>query len=97
MTLQEITAEVTESVKSAPITGKTIKLQLDEGVVFIDLRQDPGVVSNDDVDADAVVTTTLDTLEKLGTKETNPMMAIMTGKIKIKGDMGAALALQAIL
>ena len=97
MTLQEITSEISESVKVAPMTGKTIKLQLDEGVVYIDLREETGTVSNDDSDADAVITTTLDTLEKLSAKTMNPMMAILSGKITIKGDMAAALQLQSIL
>ena len=97
MTLADITAEVTKSAAKASGIGKTIKLVLDEGVVFIDLTNDEAVVSNEDKDADATVTTTLETLESLSTGDVNPMMAIMTGKIKIKGDMGAAMKLQSIL
>lgn len=97
MTLAEITAEVTKSAEQAGAIGKTIKLVLDEGVVFIDLTTEQSVVNNDDVDADAVITTSLDTLEKLSSGDLNPMMAVMTGKIKIKGDMGAAMKLQSLL
>ncbi|MEZ4985075.1 MAG: SCP2 sterol-binding domain-containing protein [Saprospiraceae bacterium] len=97
MTLQELTAEIAISVQNAPITGKTIKLVLDTGIVYIDLSQAPATVSNEDKDADAVVTTTLETLEKLSNKETNPMMAIISGKVTIAGDMAAALQLQNIL
>ena len=97
MTLTEITAEVTKSAEKAGAIGKTIKLVLDEGVVFIDLTTEQSVVNNEDVDADAVITTSLDTLEKLSSGDLNPMMAVMTGKIKIKGDMGAAMKLQSLL
>ena len=97
MTLEELTEVVTKSAASAPSIGKTIKLELDLGVVFIDLSTDEASVSNDDKDADATITTTVDTLQKLTTGDINPMMAVMTGKIKIKGDMGAAMKLQSLL
>ncbi len=97
MTLEELTAEISISAASAKISGKTIKLLLDVGVVYIDLRQAPATVTNDDQPADATITLTLDTLEKLSNKEINPMMAIMSGKVNIAGDMGAALQLQHIL
>lgn len=97
MTLQELTAEIATSAASAEVSGKTIKLLLDVGIVYIDLRQAPANVTNDDQPADAIVTLTLDTLEKLSNKELNPMMAIMSGKVNISGDMGAAMQLQHIL
>jgi putative sterol carrier protein len=97
MTLAEFTDEVRLSAASAPLNGKSVKLQLDLGVVHIDLTGESARVSNDDIPADAVVTTTLAVLESLSEGKTNPMMAIMTGQVKIKGDMAAALQLQSIL
>lgn len=97
MTLEELTAIVTKSAANAPAIGKTIKLELDLGVVFIDLTSDSAIVSNEDNEADATITTTVETLQKLTTGDINPMMAVMTGKIKIKGDMGAAMKLQSLL
>ena len=97
MTLADITAEVTKSAAKVAGIGKTIKLELDEGVVFIDLTTDEAVVSNENKDADATITTTLEILEQMSSGDINPMMAVMTGKIKIKGDMGAAMKLQSIL
>ena len=97
MNLNEVTAEIRESAKSAKISGKTVKLALDIGVVYLDLRKSPAVVSNDDHPADATVTTSLATLENLSNKKTNPMMAIISGKVKIEGDVAAAMQLQSIL
>ena len=45
-------------------------------------------------DADATITTTGETFEKIVSGEQNPTTAYMTGKLKIKGDMGAAMKLQ---
>lgn len=97
MTLEELTAVVSKSAAKAPSIGKTIKLELDLGVVFIDLSTDNAIVNNEDKDADATITTTISTLQKLVTGDINPMMAMMTGKIKVKGDMGAAMKLQSLL
>jgi putative sterol carrier protein len=45
-------------------------------------------------DADATITTSGETFEKIVSGEQNPTTAYMTGKLKIKGDMGAAMKLQ---
>jgi putative sterol carrier protein len=45
-------------------------------------------------DADAVITTSEETFEKIISGEQNPTTAYMTGKLKVKGDMGAAMKLQ---
>ncbi len=45
-------------------------------------------------DADATISTTAETFDKIVAGEQNPTTAYMTGKLKIKGDMGAAMKLQ---
>jgi putative sterol carrier protein len=45
-------------------------------------------------EADAVITTSEATFEKIVSGEQNPTSAYMTGKLKVKGDMGAAMKLQ---
>ena len=45
-------------------------------------------------DADAVITASEETFEKIVSGEQNPTSAYMTGKLKVKGDMGAAMKLQ---
>jgi putative sterol carrier protein len=47
-------------------------------------------------DADATISTSGETFEKIVAGEQNPTTAYMTGKLKIKGDMGAAMKLQKI-
>jgi putative sterol carrier protein len=45
-------------------------------------------------EADATIETSGETFEKIVAGEQNPTTAYMTGKLKIKGDMGAAMKLQ---
>jgi putative sterol carrier protein len=45
-------------------------------------------------DADAVISTSKETFEKIIAGEQNSTSAYMTGKLKVKGDMGAAMKLQ---
>ena len=55
-----------------------------------------GVVSvaEGENDADCTISASEETLMKIASGEANPTTAYMTGKLKIKGDMGAALKLQ---
>ncbi len=45
-------------------------------------------------DADCTISASEETLMKIANGEANATTAYMTGKLKIKGDMGAALKLQ---
>ncbi len=44
--------------------------------------------------ADVTITTSEETFDKIVTREQNATSAYMTGKLKVKGDMGAAMKLQ---
>ena len=45
-------------------------------------------------DADVTISASEETFEKIVVGEQNPTSAYMTGKLKVKGDMGAAMKLQ---
>ena len=51
-------------------------------------------VTEGEGDADTTISTSGETFEKIVEGEQNPTTAYMTGKLKIKGDMGAAMKLQ---
>ncbi len=53
-------------------------------------------VTEGDGDADCVIAASEETFLKIANGEQNATSAYMTGKIKIKGDMGAAMKLQSI-
>jgi len=52
------------------------------------------VAQNGDAEPDCTIQTSEETFQKLVSGEQNPTSAYMTGKVKIKGDMGAAMKLQ---
>jgi putative sterol carrier protein len=52
------------------------------------------VTQNGDAEPDCTISTSEKTFQKLVAGEQNPTTAYMTGKVKIKGDMGAAMKLQ---
>jgi putative sterol carrier protein len=56
---------------------------------------DGGVtVDEGDTGGDCTISTSSETFEKVVKGEQNPTAAYMSGKLKIKGDMGAAMKLQ---
>lgn len=85
-----------QAANVSPIGGK-IKFVLDDQPIFIDGSGDTNVVSTDDGEADTTITTSIEVLDKLRKGELNPMMAVMGGKVKVKGDMGLAMKLQSLL
>ncbi|MDP4712412.1 MAG: SCP2 sterol-binding domain-containing protein [Saprospiraceae bacterium] len=80
-----------------PVIGKTLKLVLEEGPIYIDMSGEATAISKEDKEADCTVTTTTATLQGLKDGSVNAMMAVMSGKIKVKGDMSIAMKLQALL
>jgi putative sterol carrier protein len=61
------------------------KVDVDDGAVNVSEGGDG---------ADVTISGSEDTFERLASGDLNPTSAYMTGKIKVKGDMGAAMKLQ---
>ena len=81
----------------AKLAGMTNSYVFDiegEGQWFVDVKDGTLSVSEGGGDADATISTSAETFEKIMAGEQNPTTAYMTGKLKIKGDMGAAMKLQ---
>ena len=91
-------AEFTEAVRgrlgnNAGLDA-AIKIVFDDGaVVFIDGKSVPNSVSSGDGTADVTLRLAIETLNQLYRKELNPMMGVMSGKIKIEGNPMAAMKL----
>jgi putative sterol carrier protein len=60
----------------------------------VDVNDGNVAVSENAEDADVTITTSEETFEKIVSGEQNATSAYMTGKLKVKGDMGAAMKLQ---
>jgi len=89
--------QIQEQAAKAPAIGASIKFVLDGNPLFVDGTGDTNVVSAEDKEADCTITTSVETLQKVKTGDLNPMMAVMSGKIKISGDMALAMKLQSLI
>jgi putative sterol carrier protein len=66
-----------------------------EGQWFVDVKDNKlTVTEGGGGTADVTLSTSSDTFAKIASGDQNPTTAYMTGKLKIKGDMGAAMKLQ---
>lgn len=74
--------------------GVTVKFVLEGmGNLFIDARHDlPILTRNSDVDADFVVTGAFKVWLDLRARRTVPYAAVMTGRVKLKGDLKRGLS-----
>jgi putative sterol carrier protein len=93
-TLEEITTQLRAAVGEDSGLGKTLKFDFKgAGVIHID----GGAVTNDDLPADCTILVSQADFEDLARGRLDPAMALMRGKLKVRGDMGVAMKLQPIL
>jgi putative sterol carrier protein len=83
-----------DSSKTAGMTNSYV-FEIDgAGTWKVDVDQGNVKVTEGGGDADATISATQETFEQIASGDMNPTTAYMTGKLKIKGDMGAAMKLQ---
>jgi putative sterol carrier protein len=64
------------------------------GTWRVDVKDGDVSVTEGGGDADATIRASEETFDAIASGEQNPTTAYMTGKLKVEGDMGAALKLQ---
>ena len=97
MTIQEFFATLPERIDASKTAGMTGTYAFDvEDVGQWTVAVDDGTitVSEGAGAADCTIRSSEKTLTKIVNGESNPTTAFMMGKIKIDGDMGAAMKLQ---
>jgi putative sterol carrier protein len=97
MEIVQIREELAEKVKKIDPIGKRLKFKMDDEFIFIDGRNNVNIVTDNDDEADCTITMSLETYLKLQRKEIKPMMATLTGKLKVKGDIGLAQKLKQLM
>ncbi|MCB1555836.1 MAG: SCP2 sterol-binding domain-containing protein [Alphaproteobacteria bacterium] len=98
MSLESLSRRIEEKMKLAPPVSASVKFDFgDDGVIFIDGTQTPPVLSHDDEDADCTLVCSAETFEKILDGVQDPNIAFMMGKLKVKGSIGLAMKLNAIL
>ena len=60
----------------------------------VDVNDGQVSVNEGNGDADCTISASEDTFQRIASGEQNPTSAYMTGKLKVKGDMSAAMKLQ---
>ena len=97
MTAQEFFAALPSKVDPAKTVGMNSSFVFDitdTGAWTVTVADGVVSVAEGEHEADCTLSASEETLMKIAKGEANPTTAYMTGKLKIKGDMGAALKLQ---
>tara|TARA_B100001057_G_scaffold498905_1_gene607580 strand:+ start:948 stop:1241 length:294 start_codon:yes stop_codon:yes gene_type:complete len=89
--------ELQDKANEADAIGGTIKFVIDDTVVFVDGTGTKNLVSNSNDDADCTISTSASALKDMQSGDLNPMTAVMSGKVKISGDMGLAMKVQSLM
>ena len=97
MEITNIRLDLADKVKQIAPIGKKLKFKLDEEVILIDGSTNTNVVSDADEDADCTIIMSVDTYLKIQRKQIKPMIATLTGKLKVKGDIGLAQKLKQLM
>ncbi len=93
-TVEEITSRLQKALEGQPAPARSVTIDLKgEGAIHIA----GGKVTSENAPADCTVTVSKDDLVAMTQGQLDPTTAFMTGKLKIAGDMSAAMALQPIL
>ena len=97
MEIAQIREELASKVTQIDPIGKRLKFKIDEDVILIDGCHDTNKILDVDEEADCTITMSKETYLKLQRKEIKPMIATLTGKIKVKGDIGLAQKLKQLM
>ncbi|MCD8563026.1 MAG: SCP2 sterol-binding domain-containing protein [Alphaproteobacteria bacterium] len=98
MSLESVKNQIVQKLAHAGAFNARAKFDFgEEGRIFVDARQNPPVMNESDDEADVTLLCSLDTFEGFLSGTQNPNIAFMMGKLKVKGSMGLAMKLNAIL
>lgn len=84
-------------VDASKAAGMTASYKFDiegSGSWLVDVDDGKVTVTEDGGDADCTISASSETFLKIANGEQNPTAAYMSGKLKVKGDMGQAMKLQ---
>lgn len=97
MGIDKIRKDLSVKVKEIDPIGKKLKFELDEHIMLIDGSGEENVISDDDIEADCTVIMSVETYLKLQRNEIKPMVATLTRKLKVKGDLSVARKLKQLM
>lgn len=98
MDLAEATDKIRQKLAYSPNLNARVMFDFgDDGRIFVDSTQSPPVINHDENEADCTLSCTLDTFAGFLNGSADPNIAFMMGRLKVRGSMGLALKLNALL
>ena len=101
MSAREFFAELPQKAEPERLVGVESSYLFDitgEGRWLVEVRdQKVTVTENPEGDGDVAFTLSGQTFDRLLARQQNPMVAYMTGKLKISGDLSTAMELQKLI
>ena len=89
----EIVAKMNQALGKAGGLDKSVKFDFgDDGQIFASGEE----ASQEDAEADCTISVSKDDFIALANGDLDPMMAFMSGKLKVAGDMSVAMGLQSL-
>ena len=96
-TLEQVTQRVQNAVGAESGVDARIKFFFgQDGILFIDAKAKPNVVHNNEAESDITITVSMENFERIIDKKLNPKLALMTGKMRLKGDIRIAMRLDKV-
>ena len=98
MTLQKIIDGLQEKIGEDCGLGAVVKFDFgDQGSVNLDASQVPNMVSTEGADPDCTMVISIEDFMAMAEGSLDGVSAFMTGRLKVKGEMGLAMKLGALL
>lgn len=98
MTLDKIVTKIRQKTIYATGFNARVLFDLgDDGCIHVDATETPANITTEAKEADVTLATSIETFSKILNGESDPNIAFMMGKLKIRGSMGLALKLNAFL
>lgn len=94
--IEELVTEIRARATKAAL-GTRLKFDFGTRKLLIDGSSGQNIITEEDGEADCTIHVAPEDLKAILAGELNPMSAFMSGKIKVKGDMSAAMKLQSLL
>ncbi len=94
MTVDTITTQLKQIATHELPLGASFKFVFENGIVHIDSTGEKAVISNDDKEADCSIHLKTTTYEEIKAGKMSKNMAMLMGKVRVKGDLELVTRIQ---
>jgi putative sterol carrier protein len=98
MSLEQIAEQIRQKMAYDTQFRATVKFDFgDDGILWVDATQRPPVIKFEDGEAQTTLACSIALFDGLLNGTQDPNLAFLMGKLKIRGSMGVAMKLNAVL